>query len=84
MLTQPQLMLWLRINSIEGHYYFREKRKQKLFFDKLRNDDELKLEYYECFTFKKSHQILQVKRIIDILVAFKGLEIELMDDHLFI
>jgi len=83
-LTQPQLMLWLRINSIEGHYYFREKTKAEAFFDKLRSDDELHFDNYECFTFKKSFQIVQIKRIIDILVDFDGLEIELMDDNLFI
>jgi hypothetical protein len=76
--TQPQLMLWLRINSIEGHYYyyyyyyyyFREKTKVEAFFDTLRNDDELKFDTYECFRFKNSHQILQIKRVIDILVGF--------------
>ncbi len=83
-LTQPQLMLWLKIDTIKGHYYFREKTKAEAFFDKFRNDDELKFDNYECFTFKKSYQILQVKRIIDILVTFKGLEIELKDDNLFI
>jgi hypothetical protein len=82
--TESQLMMWLRISFIDGHYYFREKTKTEAFFDKLRSDDELKFDNYECFAFKTSSQILHVKRIIDILVEFKGLEIELKDDNLFI
>ena len=85
-LTQPQLMLWLRINSIAGHYYyyFIEKTKAEAIFDKRRPDDELKFDNYECFTFEKSHKIVQIKRVIDILVGFEGLEIELIDNNLFI
>ncbi|MGS2726617.1 hypothetical protein ACU8DI_08410 [Psychroserpens sp. BH13MA-6] len=81
---ESQLMMWLHIPTIEGHYYFREKTKAEAFFDKIRNDDELKFENYECFTFKKSTQILHIRRLMDILVNFKGLEIEIKNDHLFI
>ncbi|MCD2260812.1 hypothetical protein [Psychroserpens luteolus] len=84
MVTESQLMMWLKIDSINGHYYFREKTKTETFFDKVRNDDELKYATYECFTFKTSRQMLQIKQIIDKLVTFNGLEIEIHNDNLFI
>ena len=78
------LMFWVKINNISGHYFFREKSSSEKLFDLIRNDDEIKSDRYECFTLKKSHSIIQIKRILEIFEDEKGLEIELDNDNFFI
>lgn len=82
--TETRLMLWLKINNIRGHYLFREKTSSEKFFDKIRNDDEIKLENYECFTVKKSHNSISIINILKKIINKNGLEIEINNDDLFI
>ncbi|WP_299278084.1 hypothetical protein [uncultured Psychroserpens sp.] len=79
-----KLVMWLRIDAINGHYYFREKTKTEAFFDKIRNDDDISLINYECYTFKRSNQITRVKDLMSKLSGINHLEIEIMDNNLFI
>ncbi|GAA3561456.1 hypothetical protein [Snuella lapsa] len=81
---ESHLMFWVKISSINGHYYFREKSSSEKIFDLLRNDDEIKSDRYECFTLKKSHAIIHIKRILEIFEEEKGLEVEIINDNLFI
>ena len=80
---ESHLMFWVKIDSIDGHYYFREKSSSEKLFDLIRNDDEIKSDRYECFTIKKSHNIIQIKRILGAFEKEKGLEIEIKNDNLF-
>ncbi|MEJ6792510.1 MAG: hypothetical protein QNK89_07215 [Lacinutrix sp.] len=81
---ESHLMLWIKIDSINGHYVFREKSSFEKFSDSIRNDDEIQLKDYECFTIKKSHNIIIINSIMSKILPNKDLEIEIMDDNLFI
>ncbi|GAA3594660.1 hypothetical protein Q4Q39_06995 [Flavivirga amylovorans] len=81
---ESHLMFWVKINDISGHYFFREKSSSEKIFDLIRNDDEIKSDLYECFTIKKSHNIIQIKRILESFEKEKGLEIEIINNNLFI
>ncbi len=81
---ESQLMFWVKVDNINGHYYFREKSSSEKLFDLLRNDDEIKFSDYECFTIKKTHNIILLKSILKNFEKEKKLEIEIHDDNLFI
>jgi hypothetical protein len=81
---ESHLMFWVKVNNINGHYFFREKSSSEKFLDLLRNDDEIKLSDYECFTFKKSHNIILIKNILKNFENEKKLEIEINNKNLFI
>lgn len=81
---ETHLMIWLKIQNIQGHYLFREKTNSEKFFDLIRNDDEIKLKNYECFTIKKSINILNTIHIINKIKQHKGLEIEINNTNLFL
>ncbi len=81
---ESHLMFWVKIDSINGHYYFTEKSSLEKIFDLIRNDDEIKSDHYECFTLKKSFNIIQINRILEMFEKEKGLEVEIENDNLFI
>ena len=82
--SESHIMFWVNVNNINGHYVFREKSNSEKFFDLLRNDDDIKLDNYECFTFKKSHSIILIKSILKHFQHQQGLLIEIHNDNLFI
>ncbi|WP_422103825.1 hypothetical protein [Winogradskyella sp.] len=79
-----RVLMWLKIFDINGHYYFREKTKVEAFFDKIRMDDDIEINNYECYTFKKSYNVSKVGILIRKIAQFSGLEIEIKDENLFI
>lgn len=81
---ESQLMFWIRIQNIKGHYYLREKNSTEKLFDFFRNDDDLILKDYECFTIKPSSNILTLNHLLKYFDNQLGLEIELHNDNLFI
>ncbi|WP_452599128.1 hypothetical protein [Pontimicrobium sp. MEBiC01747] len=81
---EVHLMIWYKIETIEGHYLFREKTSSEKFFDRIRNDDDIKLKNYECFTVEKSRNIIKINTILNKIIHNKGLEIEIDNDNLFI
>lgn len=81
---ESQVMFWLKLNIDLCHYYLREKSKVEKFFDLLKNDDDLKLQNYESFTFRKSPNLINIIRILKSFEGNKGLEIEFMDSTLLI
>jgi len=81
---ESHIMFWIKIDSINGHYFFREKSSSEKFLDLLRNDDDIQLTDYECFTIKKSYNIIQLKAILNHFENQKSLEIEIDNDNLFI
>jgi len=82
--NEYKLMMWIKIYDCGGQYYFREKTKTEALFDKIRNDDEIKVENYECYTIKPSSQVSQVVLFLKKFSRFKGLEIELFNSNMFI
>lgn len=81
---ETHLMMCLKIPNTEGHYLFREKTSSERFFDSIRNDDDIKLKNYECFTVKKSTNIVRVINLINKISSFDGLQIEINHNNLFI
>ncbi|WP_132065896.1 MULTISPECIES: hypothetical protein [Aquimarina] len=81
---ESHLMIWKKIENINGHYYLREKSSVEKIFDKFRNDDDLKLKDYESFTFKNSYDVIRINKLLENFENQKGLEIEINDDNLFI
>lgn len=81
---ESQLMVWLKFEMDFGHYYFREKSGSEKFFDLIRNDDELKLENYECFTFKKAVDFITLIKLLENFKGQKALEFEFLGQNLFI
>lgn len=81
---ESHLMFWVKIIDTNGHYFFREKSSSEKLLDLLRNDDELIIADYECFTIKKSQSIILVKNILKYFEKEKKLEIEIDYDNLFI
>lgn len=81
---ESHLMFWKKIKNSNGHYYLREKSVVEKIFDKFRKDDDLTLKNYECFTFKKSLDILKINRLLENFENEKGVEIEIHNDNLFI
>jgi len=81
---ESHLMFWKKIKNINGHYYLREKSTAEKIFDKFRNDDDLQLEDYESFTFKRSFDLIRINNILEKFKNQKGLEIEINEDNLFV
>ncbi|MFD0989055.1 hypothetical protein ACFQ1R_03025 [Mariniflexile jejuense] len=81
---ESHLMFWIKIKNTNGHYFLREKSSSEKLLDLLRNDDELKISDYECFTFKKSRNVILIKDILNSFENEKKLEIEIYNDNLFI
>ncbi len=82
--SESQAMFWLQLNVDLGHYYLREKSNVEKFFDLIRNDDELKLTKYESFTFEHTKNLIIVNDFLKSFEGHKGLEIEFMNNNLFI
>ena len=81
---ESHLMFWKKIKNINGHYYLREKSTAEKVFDKFRNDDDLQLEDYECFTIKKSFDLILINKFLEKFENQKGLEIEINNENLLI
>ena len=81
---ESQLMFWVISKHDLGHYYLREKKISEKVFDIIRNDDELKLDNYESFTYKKTTNLLHITQILKSLEGQKSLEIELLNNNIFI
>ena len=80
---ESQIMVWVPLEGNHGHYYFREKSGTEKFFDLIRDDDEIKLEGYECFCFDRKKTNLALMRQLNKFQGQKGLEIEFKNDNLF-
>lgn len=81
---ETQLMFWIKTEYDLGHYFLREKIISDKILDFIRNDDELVLENYESYTFKKSNNLLYINQLIKSFEGTLGLEIELFENNIFI
>jgi hypothetical protein len=78
------LMYLIKIPSLKGHYYLREKEAAEKFFDHFRDDDDLTLKNYESFTLRKSKNTHMINNFLKVFEGEKGLEIEINDTFLMI
>lgn len=82
--NEQQIMIWIKNSNLTGHVYLREKTIFEIFTETVRKDDEIKLNNYETFIFKKPNNILQLITTLKYFEAEKNLEIEINDGNLFI
>lgn len=82
--VESQLMFWIKVTNTNGHYFFREKSSAEKILDLIRNDDDIKLDNYECFTIRKSRKIIPISNILEKFENVSGLEIEINNKDLFI
>ena len=82
--NESKIMFWIKNDNLTGHFYLREKTNFESITDLIRNDDEIKLDDYECFTYKKSNNILNVIRVLELFENEKELEIEINEGNLFV
>lgn len=82
--NETQILFWIITNYDFGHYYFREKTSAEKLLDRLRNDDEIKLNNYESFTIQRSKSPVQMIQILKRIEREKGLEVEFMNSHIFL
>ena len=80
--SESQLMFWIKINNINGHYYFRSKSKTEKILDKLRKDDDIRTKNYECFTLKKSFNPIEIERLLKLFADKSNFEVEINNDLL--
>jgi len=81
--NESQIMFWIELNFNSGHYYLREKSNSEKLLDIIRNDDDLRLDNYESFTFEKSENMILVNNILNTFKGEKDLEIEFYHKNLF-
>ncbi|MCK7591445.1 hypothetical protein M0G43_12735 [Subsaxibacter sp. CAU 1640] len=81
---ESQILFWVRWQHAAGHYYFREKSSVETFFDRIRNDDDIKLTHHECFSIEKTVNKLPLIQLMKRLDTQKGLEFEFKDGYVFI
>ncbi|MDT0554397.1 hypothetical protein [Patiriisocius hiemis] len=81
---ESQIMFWTRLDFYSGHYYLREKSTSEKFFDLIRNDDDLKIDNFEVFTFEKTQNLILINNILKFFKSQKDLEIEFYKENLFI
>lgn len=79
-----QILFWIKVQNISGHYFLRKKHISEKIFDLIRNDDAFKFEDFEVFTFKSSKNISQILSILKAYKKLKDIEIEIHDNNLFI
>lgn len=83
--NQRQIILKYNDLKLSGHYYFRSKTISEVFTDKyIRNDDDIKLENFECFTLIKSSNVLYLNNLIKKIDFDYNIEIEILDGTLIL
>lgn len=82
--TQYRLMLWKKIDNYAGRYFFWDKNSGKNFYDRIRTNDDIKLNNYNSLTLQQGGDCDVIKNIMDKFDNEPNLEIEIEDDDLFI
>lgn len=81
---ESQLMFWIKLDKLHGHYYFREKTKFEGLIDKVKNNDEIILGNFECFSYINSENKLFTKRLLEPFEPLNNIEIEIYNNNLFV
>ena len=78
------ISMWIRVKDITGHYIFKEKTTTDRILDKIRPDDDIQIENYECFTIQKTKTTRAIENIIATVNKYQHIEVEIQSGHLFI
>lgn len=81
---QVQLLVRVKTDNEDGHYYLREKTAFEDLLDQFKSDDDLKTGAFECYTFKPSNQVIYLNNLLRAFEDETDLDIEIVRDHLFI
>jgi len=80
---EPQILFWLKKEELSGHFYLREKSIFDSFVNLFKND-EIKLDDYKVYVFKKSENMISLIRSLNVLSMEKELEIEIVEGNLLV
>lgn len=79
---ESQIMFWINDLDLSGHIYLRDKTNFEAIADNIRNDDEIKLNNFETFIFKKPNKMIALIKTLQLFDDEKELEIEVIEGNL--
>lgn len=82
--SESQIMFWIKDDRLNGHIYLKEKTNFETLTDRSRNDDLIALNHFETFVFKETTNTIPLLKTLQLLDAEENLEIEIIEDNLFI
>lgn len=82
--SESQIMFWVQHTGLTGHIYLRNKTNVEAFTDMISSDDEIKLNNYESFVFKRTTNEISLMKMLKLFEDETGLEIEINDGNLLI
>lgn len=82
--TGHQILFWLKIKDIFGHYFLKEKQLSDTITDFISNDSEFKFGDFKVYTIKSSKNRLQILTMLKPYETLTNVEIEIHNDNLFI
>lgn len=81
---ESQIMYWIKIQNINGHYYLYEVNKaERILINSTKKESVFYNSYY-CEILRKSHNATNLKFILNKISELKGFEFEIINDNLFI
>ncbi len=81
---ESQIMYWIKIQNINGHYHLYEVNiAEKILINSTEKESVIYNGYY-CETLKKSHNVTNLKFILNKISELRGFEFEIINDNLFI
>ncbi|KUJ61964.1 hypothetical protein AR687_10425 [Flavobacteriaceae bacterium CRH] len=80
--NESQIMFWINDPNLSGHVYLRDKTSFEAIADAIRNDDEIKLNNFETFIYKKSNNMIALIKTLQLFDDEKELEIEVIEGNL--
>lgn len=72
------------VHHSSGHYIFKEKTTTDRILDKIRPDDDIEIEHYECFIIQKSKTTRAIENMMDIVNKIEHVEVEVLPHQFFI
>ncbi len=79
-----ELAISIPIHHGSGHYIFKEKTVTDRFLDKIRPDDDIEIEHYECFTIQKTKTTRAIENMMRIVNKIHDVEVEILPGQFFI
>lgn len=81
---ESQIMYWVKIQNINGHYHLYEVNKAEKILIKTTQRNSVFYNNYYCKTLKKSHHHTDLNTLLSKISQFKGFEFEIINNNLFI
>lgn len=72
------------VHHNSGHYIFKEKTATDRVLDKIRPDDDVEIEHYECFTIQQSKTTRAIENMMNIVNKIHHVEVEILPHQFFI